>query len=135
MEARYLCGRIGNGGVSPPMDREATPMDWRSQVPPWCSNPSVWREGVRGRLWRLRLKTATQATQGLVSWATTRQDREDGPVRPRQRFPKVSWFLTSKPRVQRRIGLLATWRTSKDCVEAKKIKSSSWLSVPDISAV
>ncbi|WVZ63335.1 hypothetical protein U9M48_012975, partial [Paspalum notatum var. saurae] len=94
---RYTEGRIGNGGVSPPMDREATPMDWRSRVPPWCSNPSAWREGVRGRLWRLRLKTATQATQGLI-------------------------------------GLLATWRTSEDCVEAKKIKSSSWSSVPDILA-
>ncbi|WVZ97462.1 hypothetical protein U9M48_042999 [Paspalum notatum var. saurae] len=58
-----------------------------------------------------------------------------GQVRPRRRFPKVSRFLTSKPGVQRRIGLLATWRTSKDCVEAKKIKSSSWSSVPDISAL
>ncbi|WVZ80418.1 hypothetical protein U9M48_027891 [Paspalum notatum var. saurae] len=56
-----------------------------------------------------------------------------GQVRPRRRFPKVSRFLTSKPGVQRRIGLLATWRTSEDCVEAKKIKSSSWSSVPDIS--
>ncbi|WVZ51545.1 hypothetical protein U9M48_002682 [Paspalum notatum var. saurae] len=60
MGARYTEGRFGDGGVSPPMDREATPMDWRSRVPPWCSNPSAWREGVRGRLWRLRLKTATQ---------------------------------------------------------------------------
>ncbi|WVZ51955.1 hypothetical protein U9M48_003052 [Paspalum notatum var. saurae] len=51
---------------------------------------------------------------------------------PRQRLPKVSRFLTSKPEVQRRIGLLATWRTSEDCVEAKKIKSSLWPSVPDI---
>ncbi|WVZ96300.1 hypothetical protein U9M48_041956 [Paspalum notatum var. saurae] len=58
-----------------------------------------------------------------------------GQVRPRRRFPKVSRFLTSKPGVQRRIGLLATWRTSEDCVETKKIKSSSWSSVPDISAV
>ncbi|WVZ93971.1 hypothetical protein U9M48_039917 [Paspalum notatum var. saurae] len=56
-----------------------------------------------------------------------------GQVRPRRRLPKVSRFLTSKPGVQRRIGLLATWRTSEDCVEAKKIKSSSWSSVPDIS--
>ncbi|WVZ51498.1 hypothetical protein U9M48_002642 [Paspalum notatum var. saurae] len=56
-----------------------------------------------------------------------------GQVRPRRRFPKLSRFLTSKPGVQRRIGLLATWRTSEDCVEAKKIKSSSWSSVPDIS--
>ncbi|WVZ75855.1 hypothetical protein U9M48_023879 [Paspalum notatum var. saurae] len=56
-----------------------------------------------------------------------------GQVRPRRRLPKVSRFLTSKPGVQRQIGLLATWRTSKDCVEAKKIKSSSWSSVPDIS--
>ncbi|WVZ48594.1 hypothetical protein U9M48_000015 [Paspalum notatum var. saurae] len=56
-----------------------------------------------------------------------------GQVRPRRRFPKVSRFLTSKPGVQRRIGLLATWRTSEDCMEAKKIKSSSWSSVPDIS--
>ncbi|WVZ84751.1 hypothetical protein U9M48_031742, partial [Paspalum notatum var. saurae] len=56
-----------------------------------------------------------------------------GQVRPRRRLPKVSQFLTSKPGVQRRIGLLATWRTSEDCVEAKKIKSSSWWSVPDIS--
>ncbi|WVZ76487.1 LOW QUALITY PROTEIN: hypothetical protein U9M48_024462 [Paspalum notatum var. saurae] len=79
MRARYTEGRFGNSGVSPPMDREATLMDWRSQVPPWCSNPSAWREGVRGRLWRLWLKTATQTAQGLVSWATTRQDREDGP--------------------------------------------------------
>ncbi|WVZ98085.1 hypothetical protein U9M48_043564 [Paspalum notatum var. saurae] len=47
---------------------------------------------------------------------------------------KVFRFLTSKPRVQRRIGLLATWRTSEDCVEAKKMKSSLWSSVPDISA-
>ncbi|WVZ85113.1 hypothetical protein U9M48_032067 [Paspalum notatum var. saurae] len=61
-EARYTEGQIGNDGVSPPMDREATPMDWRSRVPPWCSNPSAWREGVRGRIWWLRLKTATQAT-------------------------------------------------------------------------
>ncbi|WVZ84171.1 hypothetical protein U9M48_031228 [Paspalum notatum var. saurae] len=58
-----------------------------------------------------------------------------GQLRPRRRFPKVSRFLTSKPGVQRRIGLLATWRTSEDCVEAKKIKSSSWSSVPDISAL
>ncbi|WVZ89721.1 hypothetical protein U9M48_036087 [Paspalum notatum var. saurae] len=58
-----------------------------------------------------------------------------GQVRPRRRLPKVSRFLTSKPRVQRWIGLLATWRTSKDCVEAKKIKSTSWSSVPDISAL
>ncbi|WVZ51383.1 hypothetical protein U9M48_002535 [Paspalum notatum var. saurae] len=58
--ARYMEGRFGNGGVSPPMDREATPMDWRSRVPLWCSNPIAWREGVRGRLWWLRLKTATQ---------------------------------------------------------------------------
>ncbi|WVZ52787.1 hypothetical protein U9M48_003809 [Paspalum notatum var. saurae] len=56
-----------------------------------------------------------------------------GQVRPRRRFPKVFRFLTSKPGVQRRIGLLTTWRTSEDCVEAKKIKSSSWSSVPDIS--
>ncbi|WVZ84841.1 LOW QUALITY PROTEIN: hypothetical protein U9M48_031828 [Paspalum notatum var. saurae] len=34
---------------------------------------------------------------------------------------------------QLRIGLLAMWRTSEDCVDAKKIKSSSWSSVPDIS--
>ncbi|WVZ81238.1 hypothetical protein U9M48_028636 [Paspalum notatum var. saurae] len=79
MGARYTEGRFGNGGVSPPMDREATLMDWRSRVPPWCSNPSAWREGVQGRLWRLRLKIATQAIQGLLSWATTRQDREYGP--------------------------------------------------------
>ncbi|WVZ88866.1 hypothetical protein U9M48_035333 [Paspalum notatum var. saurae] len=58
-----------------------------------------------------------------------------GHVWPKRRFPKVSRFLTSKPGVQRRIGLLATWRTSEDCVEAKKIKSSSWSSVPDISAL
>ncbi|WVZ93933.1 hypothetical protein U9M48_039882 [Paspalum notatum var. saurae] len=58
-----------------------------------------------------------------------------GQVRPRQTLPKVSRFLTSKPGVQRRIGLLATWRTSEDCVEAKKIKSSSWSSVPDIMAL
>ncbi|WVZ51603.1 hypothetical protein U9M48_002732 [Paspalum notatum var. saurae] len=58
-----------------------------------------------------------------------------GQVRPRRRLPKVFRFLTSKPRVQRQIRLLATWRTSKDCVEDKKIKSSSWSSVPDISAV
>ncbi|WVZ80181.1 hypothetical protein U9M48_027678 [Paspalum notatum var. saurae] len=58
-----------------------------------------------------------------------------GQVRPRRRFPKVFRFLTSKPGVQRWIGLLATWRTSKGCVEAKKIKSSSWSSVLDISAV
>ncbi|WVZ64230.1 LOW QUALITY PROTEIN: hypothetical protein U9M48_013788 [Paspalum notatum var. saurae] len=57
-----------------------------------------------------------------------------GQVRHRRRLPKVSRFLTSKPRVQRRIGLLATLRTFKDCVEAKKIKSSSSSSVPDISA-
>ncbi|WVZ52551.1 hypothetical protein U9M48_003599 [Paspalum notatum var. saurae] len=58
-----------------------------------------------------------------------------GQVRPRQRLPKVSRFLTSKPGVQRRIGLLATWRTFEDCVEAKKIKFSLWSSVPDISAL
>ncbi|WVZ51605.1 hypothetical protein U9M48_002734, partial [Paspalum notatum var. saurae] len=58
-----------------------------------------------------------------------------GQVRPRRRLPRVSRFLTSKPGVQRRIGLLATWRTSGDCVEAKKIKSSSWSFVPDISAL
>ncbi|WVZ80613.1 hypothetical protein U9M48_028072 [Paspalum notatum var. saurae] len=58
-----------------------------------------------------------------------------GQVRPRRRFPKVFRFLTSKPGVQRRIGLLATRRTSEDYVEAKKIKSSSWSSVPDVSAV
>ncbi|WVZ58220.1 hypothetical protein U9M48_008508 [Paspalum notatum var. saurae] len=34
--------------------------------------------------------------------------------------------------MERRIGLLATWRTSEDCVEAKKIKSSSWSSIPEI---
>ncbi|WVZ84227.1 hypothetical protein U9M48_031279 [Paspalum notatum var. saurae] len=65
MGARYTEGRFGNGGVNPPMDREATPMDWRSQVPTWCSNPSAWCEGVQGRLWRLRLKTATQVQ---VTW-------------------------------------------------------------------
>jgi len=53
-------------------------MDWRS-VTAWCSNPSAWRKGVRGRLWRPRLKTATQVTQDLVSWAMTRQDRRTGP--------------------------------------------------------
>ncbi|WVZ84000.1 hypothetical protein U9M48_031084 [Paspalum notatum var. saurae] len=58
-----------------------------------------------------------------------------GQIQPRRRLPKVSRFLTSKPGVQRRIGLLATWRTSKDCMGAKKIKSSSWSSVPNISAV
>ncbi|WVZ52926.1 hypothetical protein U9M48_003925 [Paspalum notatum var. saurae] len=58
-----------------------------------------------------------------------------GQVRPRQRFPKIFRFLTSKLGVQRLIGLLATWTTSEDCVEAKKIKSSSWSSIPDISAV
>ncbi|WVZ89192.1 hypothetical protein U9M48_035624, partial [Paspalum notatum var. saurae] len=58
-----------------------------------------------------------------------------GQVWSRRRLPKVSRFLTSKPGVQRRIGLLATRRTSKYCVEAKKIKSSSWSSVPDISAL
>ncbi|WVZ85329.1 hypothetical protein U9M48_032270 [Paspalum notatum var. saurae] len=60
MESRYTEGRFGNGGVNPPMDREATPMDWRSRVPPWCSNPSASREDVQGRIWRLQLKTATQ---------------------------------------------------------------------------
>ncbi|WVZ52119.1 hypothetical protein U9M48_003209 [Paspalum notatum var. saurae] len=55
-----------------------------------------------------------------------------GQVRPKRRPPKVSQFLTSKPGVQRWIGLQATWRTSEDCVEAKKIKSSTWSSVPDI---
>ncbi|WVZ98158.1 hypothetical protein U9M48_043627 [Paspalum notatum var. saurae] len=58
-----------------------------------------------------------------------------GQVRPRRRFPKVFRFLTSKPGVQRQIGLLATWRTSEDCVEAKKIKFSLWSSIPDISAI
>ncbi|WVZ89373.1 hypothetical protein U9M48_035790 [Paspalum notatum var. saurae] len=58
-----------------------------------------------------------------------------GQVRPRRRFPKVSRFLTSNPGVERRIGLLATWRISEDSVQAKKIKSSSWSSVPDISAI
>ncbi|WVZ85330.1 hypothetical protein U9M48_032271 [Paspalum notatum var. saurae] len=58
-----------------------------------------------------------------------------GQVWPRRRLPKVFRFLTSKPGVQRRIVLLATWRTSEDCVEAKKIKSSSWSSVPDILAL
>ncbi|WVZ93306.1 hypothetical protein U9M48_039295 [Paspalum notatum var. saurae] len=58
-----------------------------------------------------------------------------GQVRPKRRFPKVFRFLTSKPGVQKRIGLLATWRTSEDCVEAKKIKSSSWSSITVISAV
>ena len=46
MGVRYTEGRLGNGGVSPPMDHEATPMDWRSRVPQWCSNPSTWHEGV-----------------------------------------------------------------------------------------
>ncbi|WVZ89137.1 hypothetical protein U9M48_035582 [Paspalum notatum var. saurae] len=55
-----------------------------------------------------------------------------GQVLPAQGLPKVSRFLTSKPGVQRWIGLLATWRTSEDCVEAKKMKSSSWSSVRDI---
>ena len=41
---------------------EAAPMDWRP-VAAWSSNPSAWREGVRGRLWQLQLKTATQATK------------------------------------------------------------------------
>ncbi|WVZ51938.1 hypothetical protein U9M48_003035, partial [Paspalum notatum var. saurae] len=58
-----------------------------------------------------------------------------GHVRPRRRLPKVFRFLTSKPGVQRWIGLLATWRKSKDRVEAKKIKSSSWSSVLDILAL
>ncbi|WVZ70744.1 hypothetical protein U9M48_019387 [Paspalum notatum var. saurae] len=55
-----------------------------------------------------------------------------GQVRPIRRLSKVSRFLTSKPRVHRWIGLLATSRTSEDCVEAKKMKSSSWSSIPDI---
>ncbi|WVZ52780.1 hypothetical protein U9M48_003802 [Paspalum notatum var. saurae] len=58
-----------------------------------------------------------------------------GQVWPIRRLPKVFRFLTSKPAVQRWIGLLATWRTFEDCMEAKKIKSSSWSSIPDISAV
>ncbi|WVZ85082.1 hypothetical protein U9M48_032039 [Paspalum notatum var. saurae] len=55
-----------------------------------------------------------------------------GQVRARRRLLKVSQFLTSRPGVQRWIGLLATWRTFEDCMEAKTIKSSSWSSVPDI---
>ncbi|WVZ51473.1 hypothetical protein U9M48_002618, partial [Paspalum notatum var. saurae] len=53
-----------------------------------------------------------------------------GQVRPKRRLPKVSQFLTSKQGVQRRIGLLVTWRTFEDCVEAKKMKFSSWSSIP-----
>ncbi|WVZ70775.1 hypothetical protein U9M48_019415 [Paspalum notatum var. saurae] len=55
-------------------------------------------------------------------------------VWPKWRLPKVSQFLTSKPGVQRWIGLLATWSTFEDCVEARKIKSSSWSSNSDILA-
>ncbi|WVZ89198.1 hypothetical protein U9M48_035630 [Paspalum notatum var. saurae] len=58
-----------------------------------------------------------------------------GQVQPRQRLPKVSQFLTSKLGVLRWIGLQATWRASEDCMEAKKMKSSSWSSVPDILGV
>ncbi|WVZ80659.1 hypothetical protein U9M48_028117, partial [Paspalum notatum var. saurae] len=58
-----------------------------------------------------------------------------GQVWPRWRLPKVSRFLTSRLGVQRWIGLLATWRTSEDCVEAKKMKSTSWSSVLDISGL
>ncbi|WVZ84236.1 hypothetical protein U9M48_031288 [Paspalum notatum var. saurae] len=56
-----------------------------------------------------------------------------GQVQPRWRLPKVSRFLTSKPGVRRWIGLWTTWRAFEDCMEAKKMKSSSWSSVPDIS--
>ncbi|WVZ88808.1 hypothetical protein U9M48_035281 [Paspalum notatum var. saurae] len=84
MGARYTEGRFGSDGVSPSMDREATPMDWRSRVPLWCSNLSAWREGVRGRLWRLRLKNATQVQMTwwvglqlakIEDWAKTRPRR------------------------------------------------------------
>jgi hypothetical protein len=56
-------GGSATASVSPPMDREAAPMDWRSWAHPWCSNPSAWREGVFEGLWRLLLKTATQASK------------------------------------------------------------------------
>ncbi|WVZ96876.1 hypothetical protein U9M48_042458 [Paspalum notatum var. saurae] len=72
--------------------------------------------------------------KGMIDIVKMASKNQMGQVRPRRIFPKVFRFLTSKLGVQRRIGLLATWRTSEDCVEAKKIKSSSWSSVPDISA-
>ncbi|WVZ49860.1 hypothetical protein U9M48_001183 [Paspalum notatum var. saurae] len=97
MEALYTEGRFGNGGVSPPMDCEATPMDWRSRVPLWCSNPSAWREGVRGRLWRLRLKTATQVQ--MTWWVRLRLAKiEDWakiwPRKPAEKSFPVSDFKT-----------------------------------------
>ena len=78
MVVQYTEGRLGNGGVSPRMDCEATSMDWRSRVPLWCSNLSGWCEGVQGRLWRLQLKTTTQVTK---TWRVvkTHQDRRLGP--------------------------------------------------------
>ncbi|WVZ51827.1 hypothetical protein U9M48_002934 [Paspalum notatum var. saurae] len=85
MGARYTEGRFGDGGVSPPMDREATPMDWRSWVPPWCSNPSAWREGMRGRLWRLRLKTATQVQ--MTWWVGLRLAKIEDWAKTRPRKP------------------------------------------------
>ncbi|WVZ76289.1 hypothetical protein U9M48_024276 [Paspalum notatum var. saurae] len=85
MEARYTEGQFGNGGVSPPMDREATLMDWRSRVPPWCSRPSAWREGVQGRLWRLRLKTATQVQ--MTWWVGLRLAKIEDWAKTRPRMP------------------------------------------------
>ncbi|WVZ58422.1 hypothetical protein U9M48_008698 [Paspalum notatum var. saurae] len=123
MGARYTEGRFGNGGVSPPMDREATPMDWRSRVPPWCSNPSAWREVVRGRLWRLRLKIATQVQKTWWVGLRLAQIEDWAKIRPRSPQNKVFCFLTSKP--GEASGLLATWRTSKRGVEKKKIEESS----------
>ena len=78
MGARYTEGRFGDGCVSPPMDREATPMDWRSRAPPWCSNLSAWREGVRGRLWRFDAQNRhPRATSSLGKCSATCQDRRD----------------------------------------------------------
>ena len=73
-------------------------MDWRS-VTAWCSNPSAWRKGVRGRLWRLRLKTATQAIKPWRVGPQLAKIEEKGPIRPEWRLPKISRYLTSKPGV------------------------------------
>ncbi|WVZ49733.1 hypothetical protein U9M48_001064 [Paspalum notatum var. saurae] len=60
------------------------PMDW-SRVSPWCSNPSAWREGVRERFWRLRLKTATQVQ--MTWWVGLRLTKIEDWAKTRPRKP------------------------------------------------
>lgn len=111
MGVRYTEGRFGYGGVSPPMDCEAAPMDWRSRRPPWCSNPSAWREDVRVEALAALAQNRHPSCQDLASGSKLVKIEDRAQVGPRSPQNKVSRFLTSKPGAPS--GPRATWRTSK----------------------